>query len=115
MAKHSIIAQKLEKNRRIAAREKLDRVSLRIVGDPHKHWDYEVTDTTTVRTVTTQVYGVIITEEDPELGRIDIRERIVEQRRAPERKLTRRRVHKWGKWYWAYYNGVNLVKLVRIG
>lgn len=103
----SIIKQKIEKNKRIAMREKLDRLTLDVVGTPHKQWDFVAPNSlehVTRKTSFNDTIGVIeVSDEMREMRQVE--------RPHPQEYLTSKIVKKWGKVYRGYYNGANLVRL----
>ena len=106
MGKRSPIAQKVEKNRRIAAREKFENIARVVVGEPHRFPDYEQ-KLNDVELITVRNGHIIKSESDES-------RRIMYANTAPSKNLTRKKIVKWGKKYWATYDGAEIVKLERI-
>lgn len=105
MARHGIIAQKTEANKRYMAKHRFENVALQMVGEPHLHHDYawhgeEITTECTINSNANCVESV------NELRRQTLTNKSI----APKNEY--RRIVKWGKQYYGVYHGAELVRLI---
>ena len=106
MGKRSPIAQKVEKNKRYAARHKFENTARIALGELHRKPDYEQNLIEVGRLTIKD--GHVIKDEYGEIRSLMYADR------PAKKSLTRKKITKWGKLYWAWYDDAELIKLERI-